>query len=321
MLEGRYCNACGGVLASWLAMPIDAKKNEAMPYSSVLACVDCGLGVLDPLPDADAIPAFYALDSYYTHGQSHIRHRPARLADRILTKLAWLTDRARPFEPGEIARRLPAGARICDLGCGHARYLQAFKALGFDVIGVEPDPVARAQAAEAGVRVEPGTSEDVPDSLPDGAFDLVIMTHSLEHCRDPRKALDNVFRLTRSGGYCYIEVPNCTAEHFRTFTICSEMFDVPRHIYFFSPDSLRAMMTGVGFIPMDMFYHGFVRNFDQNWRDWECAIADRVMAHAPGLRPRRHDIGASFALWLRAFWRKPVEKYDSFGLLMQRPAA
>ncbi len=321
MPEDRNCNACGCALNPWLFMPIDAKKNEATPYSTVLACGSCGLGVLDPLPEADAIPAFYALKSYYTHGEGHIAKRSATLADRILTKLAWTTDKARPFDVREVARRLPPGGRVCDLGCGHAKYLMKFKELGFDVIGVDPDPAARALAAEAGVRVEPGTGEDVPESLPDGAFDLVIMTHSLEHCRDPRKALDNAFRLTRPGGFCYIEVPNCASEHFRTFTICSEMFDAPRHIYFFSPDNLKAMMTALGFTPVDMLYHGFVRNFSQNWRGWESTIADQVTAHTPTLHPKRHDFRASAALWLRTFWRKPSEKYDSFGLLMQRPAA
>lgn len=319
MPESQTCNACGGPLKPWLDMPIDAKKNEPTAYSAVAKCVDCDLGVLDPLPEAEAIPAFYTLDSYYTHGESHITPRPAGVADKILTRLAWATDKQRPFEPAEIARLLPKGGRVCDLGCGHAVYLQQFKALGFEVIGVDPDPAARAQAAEAGVTVLAGTGEDVPDTLADGAFDLVIMTHSLEHCRNPRKALDNVYRLTKPGGHCYIEVPNCACAHFRTFTICSEMFDAPRHIYFFSPDNLKAMMTGIGFTPVDMLYQGYVRNFDQSWRGWEATIADRVTAHDPKQRPKRHDFGASAALFLRSFWRQPGAKYDSFGLLMQRP--
>jgi SAM-dependent methyltransferase len=318
-MPGRdTCNGCGGLLGAWLTMPIDAKKNELTPYASVLRCADCGLGVLDPLPEPDVIPAFYELDLYYTHGEGHIAQRPASVADRLLTKLAWLADRARPFEPVEIAALLPANGKICDLGCGHAGYLREFKRLGFDVIGVDPDPAARAEAAKADILVEPGTAEVVPDSVSSGTFDLVIMTHALEHCRDPRMALDNAVRLTKPGGYCYIEVPNCSAVHFRTFTICSEMFDAPRHIYFFAPDNLKAMMMKVGLAPVSLFYHGFVRHFNQSWRFWEATIADRVAAVAPRRHPRRHDLQASVALFLRSFWRKPTEKYDSFGWLMRR---
>jgi SAM-dependent methyltransferase len=302
-------------------MPIDAKKNEPTPYNAVLKCADCALGVLDPLPEPDAIAPLYELDQYYTHGDSHIAHRPSGLADRVLTKLAWIADGQRPFEPAEIAGLLPPGGRICDLGCGNAAYLQQFKQLGFDVIGVDPDPAARAQAAQAGIRVEPGTGEDVPGSVPTGAFDLVIMTHSLEHCRNPRKALENAVRLMKPGGHCYIEVPNCACEHFQTFTICSEMFDAPRHLYFFAPNNLKAMMTGLGLTPVDMLYHGYVRNFGPSWRGWEATIADRVAAQEPGLHPKHHGFAASAALLLRSFWRQPAAKYDSFGWLMQRPVA
>src|SRR5207237_6349721 len=137
------------------------------------------------------------------------------------------------------------GARICDLGCGHADYLRQFKALGFDVVGVEPDPDAREQANAAGVKVLDGTAESPPEHM--GLFDLVICTHALEHCRNPKSALENAFAMTKPGGSCYIEVPNCAAEHFRTFTVCSEMFDAPRHIHFFTADNLAALAEGAGF--------------------------------------------------------------------------
>jgi SAM-dependent methyltransferase len=220
-----------------------------------------------------------------------------------------------------MAPLLPAGGRICDLGCGHARYLKEFKALGFEVIGVDPDPDARAHAAEVGVVVEVGTAEDVPDDLPDAAFDLVIMTHSLEHCRDPRRAVENAFRLTRPGGLCYVEVPNCASEHFKTFNICSTMHDSPRHIQFFTPSALRSLMRSVGFEPRQTFYQGYIRNFDQSWRAWERTIAQRVSAFEPRLAPRDHSFLASVSLLFRSFWRAPEEKYDSIGLLMARPEA
>ncbi|MBB6123972.1 SAM-dependent methyltransferase [Sphingobium subterraneum] len=300
-------------------MSIDAIKNQPTPYSAVKKCSACGLGMLDPLPPADAIPSFYVLDSYYTHGDGHVVKRPPTIADKILTKLAWLMDRRRPFEPAQIAERLPKGGKVCDLGCGHAHHLKRFLDLGFEVTGVDPDAAAREFAALAGITVEAGTGEDVPDTLSEGSFDLVLMTHSLEHCRNPRKALENVFRLTKPGGLCYIEVPNCTAEHFKTFTVCSTMFDAPRHMYFFSPTNLKQLMRNIGFVPIDMLYDGYVRQFDQSWRGWETTIADRLASHDPSQKPRRHSFFSSVLLLLRSFWRSPDEKYDSFGLLMQRP--
>ena len=313
MLAGAKC-LCGGQMAPWLHMPVDAKKNEPTAYSTVLKCEQCGLGSLSPLPDADTIPDFYVLDRYYTHGEGHIEAVPTTVADKLLIKAAWLADRSDPFEPEKIAQSLRPGARICDLGCGDAAYLQQFMALGFDVLGVDPDPSARERAAQAGVTVLEGTAEDLPDIQ--GKFDLVLMTHLLEHCRNPAKALANANFLTKPGGACYIEVPNCSAEHFRMFTVCSEMFDAPRHIHFFTPGSLEEQCRRAGFALKKRLFSGYVREFGPGWRAWECKIADRVRMVDPGMRVRRHSFAASVALFLRSFWRTRERKYDCVGLLL-----
>jgi SAM-dependent methyltransferase len=299
-------------------MPIDAKKNELTPFSSVVKCQSCGLGVLSPMPDADEVPSLYALESYYTHGESHIQNRAPAGLDKILTKFAWLADNSRPFDVGEMAGVLPPGSSICDVGCGDALYLKEFKSLGFQVIGVDPDRSARARADESGIQVLEGTAEQLPECLANQSFDLVIMTHSLEHCRDVRRAMANAYRLTRRGGVCYIEVPNCAAEHFRTFTICSEMFDAPRHIYFFTPASLKQLAQHVGYGIRGSRFAGYVRNFMPGWREWEAQIADRVSRADPNRHPKRHTLSASVGLLFRSFWRRPDEKYDSFGLLLAR---
>lgn len=298
-------------------MPIDAKKNVLTPHASVLRCEQCELGVLSPLPKAEDISSFYDLDIYYTHGQSHIQEKRTGPVERLLTKLAWVTDKSQPFEIGSIAKSLPLDARVCDLGCGHAIYLRALKDLGFVVVGVEPDEAARDNAIKAGVDVVAGTAEDIPDGL--GKFDLVLMTHALEHCRNPRQAVENAFNLTKPGGQCYIEVPNCACEHFRTFTICSEMFDAPRHIYFFRSDNLQALAERVGFSVERRLFSGYVRDFAPGWRAWEAEIAARVRKINPSLKPKRHSLAASLALWARSFWRSPERKYDCVGLLLRAP--
>src|SRR4051794_15863004 len=104
----QACVSCDGPLTSWLYMPIDGKKNEETPYSSLLRCSSCGLGVISPLPDPAAVPALYELDSYYTHGQSHMAYRHPTLADRILTKFAWWADQSEEFDPSAFGGLLPA---------------------------------------------------------------------------------------------------------------------------------------------------------------------------------------------------------------------
>lgn len=303
------CNACGSRMRPWLTMPLDPKKNEPTPFSSVVRCEDCGIGVLNPLPSETDIPRFYDLEAYYTHGESHMKDVPPSFADKLLTKLAWWADHSTPFDVSRVARNLPPDARICDLGCGHALYLREFKARGFDVVGIEPDAHAREQAKDAGVLVLEGTAEDIPLGL--GKFDLVLCTHALEHCRDPLKAIENALSLTKPGGCAYIEVPNCSAAHFKTFTVCSEMFDAPRHIYFFTPEGLSRLAERVGFRVKERLFSGYVRDFSPGWRAWETSIADRIGG-------KRHTFLASLGLFLRSFWRTREHKYDCVGLMLTR---
>lgn len=300
-------------MSSWLYMPLDPMRNEPNPFPTVVRCDGCGLGSLSPLPVASEIGAFYDLPGYYTHGGNDPARSKPSIADKALSKLANLADRSEPFDVVAVAQSLKPNARICDLGCGYGDLLRQFKDLGFDVVGVDPDPSARERAKSSGVMVLEGTAEDIPADL--GAFDLVLMTHALEHCRNPKAAVENAFRLTKPGGRCYIEVPNCASEPFKTFTVSSAMFDAPRHIHFFTPDALAGMVERVGFDVDRRSFIYYERNFDPTWRAWERQIAERSGTG------KRHTFAASVSLFLRSFLKRPELKYDSFGLTLSRPTS
>ena len=71
-------------------------------------------------------------------------------------------------------------------------------------------------------------------SLADNSFDFLHSSHSLEHMRDPKIALDNWVRVVRPGGYLVITVPEedmyergvwpsrNNPDHKWSFTMCKE---------------------------------------------------------------------------------------------------
>jgi SAM-dependent methyltransferase len=297
-------------MAHWLEMPVDPMKHEPTPFSTVLKCELCGLGSLSPLPQPDEIAALYDFPDYYTHRGSKVASRGS-IPERLLSKLAHAADKSEPFDVATIAQSLKPHARICDLGCGHATYLRKFSELGFEVIGVDPDPAAREQAAKAGVMVLDGTAEKLPELH--GQFDLVILSHSLEHCRNPKLALENARSILSDNGLCYVEVPNCASEHFQTFTICSGMFDAPRHLHFFTPDCLAELAERSGFQVEKRTFVFYGRDFLPGWREREVEIAQMV----PDLNPKRHTFGAAVSLFARSFWKARERKYDSFGMWLR----
>jgi SAM-dependent methyltransferase len=177
----------------------------------------------------------------------------------LLIHLAWRLDRQREFAPAE----LPNGKTACDIGCGNGDILRRLKASGYDAIGVEPDPKARGVASEV-CKIYDGTAEDLP-SLDD--FDIVLMSHVLEHCIDPLKAVENAKSLLSKNGTLVIEVPNNAALGFWWFKGRWPWTDIPRHLSFFTERSLRKLLNQLGLHVTKVVYTGYVRQFTPDWRD------------------------------------------------------
>jgi SAM-dependent methyltransferase len=309
------------MMRSWIAMPIDAKKDEPTAFGDIVRCTGCGLARSAKIPDPGEIAGFYDLAAYYTHGESHMRPARSSLLDRMLVRLAWQVDRAQPVDLDALAQALPAGGTVLDLGCGDGEKLEALSNRGFSVLGVDPDPQSRAFVATKGLTALAGTAEDPPKEIEGRRFDLVIMSHSLEHCRDPVRALDRANRLMAPGGLAYIEVPNAGCRHFETFRQCSEMFDAPRHLWFFTHDSLRMLAEQSGLTVERWHYNGFTRLFTPAWRGWECEIFNRLMQRGMARGAVRHSRLQSLRLLARSAFAPAHRKYDSIGILASRGQA
>ena len=106
--------------------------------------------------------------------------------------------------------RLPAQARIIDVGCGtgeiSARLLELFPAaqlLGLDL--EEPHlEKARARCAQFGERVKFQQGDAYALPCADGEFDLVVNRHVLQAVSDPRRALEEMVRVLKPGGWLHL---------------------------------------------------------------------------------------------------------------------
>jgi SAM-dependent methyltransferase len=308
-------------MRAWIVMPIDAKKDEPMAFGNIMRCEDCGLGRTATMPGPDEVLGFYDLAAYYTHGQSHMQPVAPKLIDRVLVRLAWQADRARPFDAKALARALPPGGTVLDIGCGDGEKLEEFRDLGFAVMGVDPDPGSRAFAGSKDLTVLEGTAEAPPEELSGQQFDLVIMSHALEHCIDPASALATIHCLTKPDGVAYLEVPNAGCHHFELLRQCSEMFDAPRHLWFFTPEALQTLATKAGFSIDQWHYNGFTRLFTPTWRGWEREIFDRLHKRGLATGAVRHSRLTAFRLLARSAFAPALRKYDSIGILASRATA
>ena len=311
------CCVCHSPSRFWRDMPIDSKTFKPNAFRHVFRCDRCGHAAVHPLPSAEDVTSFYDLEQYYTQGQSHIPDIAPTLADRALTRVAWLFDKGKGLGETIQTLSIPVPSRVCEVGCGHAANLVEMRRRGHYVVGVDPDPKAIEKAAGEGITVHQGTGEALPAEIEPGSMDMVIMSHSLEHCIDPAMTVRNVRDLLVAKGFFVCEVPNARSTHFEWNGVCSEMFDAPRHLHFFTPSSLRKLLEEAGFMVRGVDYVGFTRHHSPGWRAIEVRIRDEVRKATHAL-PRKHSFLNSLLLWLATFSAPAERKYDSVRFVAQR---
>jgi len=92
------------------------------------------------------------------------------------------------------------GARVLDLGCGDGELLQWLAAnKNVDARGVEIAGEKVRRAIARGVSVFQGDIDQGLADYPDGAFDYVILSQTLQETRQPRQVLREMLRVGRSG--------------------------------------------------------------------------------------------------------------------------
>ena len=215
------CPVCGSEARSpWL---------KALGFDLV-RCLGCGHRYsAEVLSEADLAGTYYAEPD----------------ADIAARSLAAKRARFREYE-AMIARSRPEPGRVLDVGCNAGELLELFRDAGWSVAGVEASPGPAAYARKKlGAPIWQGSAEDV---IPEGeTFDLITMTHVLEHVKRPGALLDRLRRALRPGGAILIEVPNADDALLDLFGGYYRPLCPGDHVSFFDEPSLRRLLGERGF--------------------------------------------------------------------------
>lgn len=232
----QQCFCCG---KSEFRLFAAAKDNYSGAPFEIQQCVDCGFIFTSPRPDISEIGKYYTSPDYMSH-QSHSRglvqsvYRVARQY-MMRKKLAMLQ-----AEAGRAT-----GFSMLDFGCGTADFLGFVKQNGILAEGVEPDADAR-QVAKAVNQVETYSVEQSAAFAPQ-QYDVITLWHVLEHIHELHSQIALFHIWLKPGGKLIIAVPNIESWDAKKYGANWDAIDVPRHIYHFSPNSVKRIVGQHGF--------------------------------------------------------------------------
>jgi SAM-dependent methyltransferase len=117
---------------------------------------------------------------------------------------------------------------------------------GWEVTGIEPDPVSASKAVAAGLDVRGGSTETLA-AVDNEQFDAISLHHVFEHLHRPLEALQRCRQLLKPGGTIVIATPNFSSFGHRHFGPDWFPLSPPVHLVLFTADSLRQILENAGF--------------------------------------------------------------------------
>jgi SAM-dependent methyltransferase len=219
---------------------------------SVVECTACHLRFTKDAPAENAISPYYKSEEYISHTNT---------TKGLINNLYQLVRKYTLGQKRKLVQQQTGKVTgsLLDLGSGTGAFVNEMKSAGWQVSGLEPDADARKVAFESfGVSLSDTSSFF---NLQAGSFDAITMWHVLEHVHDLQGYIAQLKNLLKPEGRLIIAVPNYTAADASFYKSSWAAYDVPRHLYHFSPNSIEVLMKMHGmkvlsFKPMwfDSFY-------------------------------------------------------------------
>lgn len=218
----------------------------------VWECTDCTLRFTQNIPEEAAIGDYYKAENYISHTDTKkgfVNKLYHLVRNTTLKSKCRLVGRYTGLDQGH----------VLDIGAGTGAFLAAIRDRGWGVKGIEPDAKARDLSIKHHILPLEG-----PEKLPDlstASFEAVTLWHVLEHVHNLHGYMEQIKRILTPGGKAFIAVPNYTSYDANVYKEHWAAYDVPRHLYHFSPTAMKHLLKRHGLklitsVPMwyDSFY-------------------------------------------------------------------
>lgn len=259
------CPVCGAAGISKVYTVKDHTVSQK--HFDIYHCSSCQVRFTQDPPPESEIGSFYKSKNYISHTDTSkglINRIYRYVRTRAVNQKRKLIETVTGKQKGT----------LLDVGSGTGYFAAAMKNAGWEVTGLEPDEGAREVAKEQHSLTLLPSAELF--NLPGNKFDVITLWHVLEHVHDVKKYISTFKKLLADNGRLFIAVPNYKSHDAKIYKEHWAAYDVPRHLYHFTPDTMKYLMHEAGLKiiaikPMwfDSFYISLLsskyKNGSTNW--------------------------------------------------------
>jgi 2-polyprenyl-3-methyl-5-hydroxy-6-metoxy-1,4-benzoquinol methylase len=224
------CLICGGTEFR----PFITCKDYTVSKSEfkIVSCNNCGFKFTNPRPDTNEIGKYYESDDYISHSDS---------GKGIVNSLYKVVRNYTINKKVKLVNGFTKDKTILDIGCGTGAFLNSCNQSGWITNGIEPSKNARKFALQ-NYKLEISPETQIP-KLSNNSFSIITMWHVLEHVHLLNERIVDLKRLLKVDGTIIIAVPNCNSYDARQYKEFWAAYDLPRHLYHFTPDTMEKLLT------------------------------------------------------------------------------
>lgn len=191
-------------------------------------CRNCGHIHQNPCPSGKVLDAIYVDSSSYFAIDAYVISPDIPQSPTSLR----LVDFA--------ARHKPERGTIYEIGCGNGRQLVYLQRDGWQVTGCEPSAPTAAQASQIlSAEIEVGYAK--PQFKDPSGYDIVLLSHVLEHVTDPRDLIETAKKNLKKDGVLLIEIPCIREAKF----LCPGWLQI-EHLSYFSENLIIQLLEEAG---------------------------------------------------------------------------
>jgi 2-polyprenyl-3-methyl-5-hydroxy-6-metoxy-1,4-benzoquinol methylase len=251
--ELKHCALCHSInIAESLKAEDHLLTSEIF---SIFKCQACGFVFTQGVPPAKEIGKYYQSQDYVSHSDTR---------KGLMNKLYHLGRSLMLKKKYGMVKKEAKGKRLLDMGTGTGYFPAFMKSKGYQAAGVEVDPEARAFASmQFGIPVY--SPEEFLNHKIEGKFDVITLWHVLEHLENFDLYIEKMLEYLQPGGSLVIALPNCSAYDARHYKEYWAGYDVPRHLWHFTPSTFKILaekhrleIIKMKRLPLDPFYNAML---------------------------------------------------------------